>query len=507
MAPSWGSGAGAGGPGRLGEGTRAALGLAALIAAAGAIAVIAALLIGGPAPPEVPTERVASAGRDFGGGADPFAWAPERRSELTERAAAGLSHVLYERSPGGVVASARRTDRWREQIERAAEAADADPDLVEAMVFLESAGRPNVIAGDDVEAAAGLTQILASTGTGLLGMEIDIDRSRELTEKMAKASKRGQGRKLRRLAHRRAQVDERFDPAAALAATGRYLTIARQRFGREDLAVVSYHMGIGNLENVIEAYAGSDAPARELVAERELSYAQLFFDSSPVRHPEAWDVLAEFLDDSATYYWRVLAARDIMDLYREDPGELGRLAALHDSKSTQEEVFHPPGETEVFEEPGDVADAIEAGELVPLPDDRSLGFRIDKQMGEHARRIDQDRELYRALRPEALATLVYLATQVQEIGGATRPLRITSTVRDRTYQELLIGRNPEATSEYSLHTTGWSFDVLRKYQNKRQARAFQFALDRLRALALIDYAYEPAAIHVTVSEAAAPLVD
>jgi hypothetical protein len=89
---------------------------------------------------------------------------------------------------------------------------------------------------------------------------------------------------------------------------------------------------------------------------------------------------------------------------------------------------------------------------------------------------------------------------VRELSGAFAPLRITSTVRDRAYQELLIGSNPEATDEYSLHTTGWSFDVLRDYENRRQAEAFQFTLDRLSALALLDYAVEPGAIHVTVSE-------
>jgi hypothetical protein len=67
--------------------------------------------------------------------------------------------------------------------------------------------------------------------------------------------------------------------------------------------------------------------------------------------------------------------------------------------------------------------------------------------------------------------------------------------------------NPQATEEYSLHTTGWSFDIRRAYASKDQARAFQYALDRLSALALIDYAYEPGAIHVTVSRLGGELVD
>ena len=60
-------------------------------------------------------------------------------------------------------------------------------------------------------------------------------------------------------------------------------------------------------------------------------------------------------------------------------------------------------------------------------------------------------------------------------------------------------KNAEATDAYSLHTTGWSFDILREYESDAQASAFQFVLDRLQALGVIDYAVEPSAIHVTVS--------
>jgi hypothetical protein len=127
-------------------------------------------------------------------------------------------------------------------------------------------------------------------------------------------------------------------------------------------------------------------------------------------------------------------------------------------------------------------------------------------VGELAPKLDQRRSLYRALRPEALATLAYMAARVRDLSGAGRPLRVTSAVRDTEYQSLLAARNPEATGEYSLHTTGWSFDVLREYEDGRQAAAFQFVLDRLQALAVIDYAVEPRAIHVTVSERGAALL-
>jgi hypothetical protein len=281
----------------------------------------------------------------------------------------------------------------------------------------------------------------------------------------------------------------------------RYLRIARERFGRDDLATASYHMGIGNLESVIARYAGEpDAPTADL------PYAQLFFDSSPLTHEAAWRLLASFGDDSSTYLWRVLAARRIMSLYRDDPGELRRLARLQTAKATQEEVFHPRAETTVFADPAQLSAALEDGGLARLPEGGEYGYRIDGRMGELAPQLGVSPGLYRALRPEALATLVYMTARVREIDGGRGALTVTSTVRDEDYQRALAGVNPEATARYSLHTTGWSFDILREYRSDRQARACQFMLDRLRALDVIDYAVEPTAIHVTVSEEAAPLL-
>ena len=94
---------------------------------------------------------------------DPYAYEPDREDEFEARAAAGHSHVVYAKSPGGVVATAHRVERFRDDIERAADEAGVDPDLIEGMVLLESAGRPDARASDDLEGAVGLTQILAET--------------------------------------------------------------------------------------------------------------------------------------------------------------------------------------------------------------------------------------------------------------------------------------------------------------------------------------------------------
>ncbi len=74
-----------------------------------------------------------------------------------------------------------------------------------------------------------------------------------------------------------------------------------------------------------------------------------------------------------------------------------------------------------------------------------------------------------------------------------------------SYQRRLVTRNREATRNYSLHTTGWAFDVARRYSSRAQALAFQFVLDRLRSLNVIAWVREPGAIHITASRDAGAL--
>jgi hypothetical protein len=555
---------------------------------------------------------------------DPFAFERGDAEELLRRGSRGHAHILYALSPGGVEASARRTTRFRDEIRTAAGREKIDPATLEALVFLESAGRPAVMADGTPESATGLTQIIPDTATGLLGMSVDVERSKQLTNALEREERRlvaaraaierrkalgrteesveprtgGQGagdgsggdarhraddrrdagsrregdsrnrgagdrsrgdrgdgarngaradrdgrtrngpdgadgrrdgprvrpgrrdnrrparrepptvedarrdargaeRAIERLIADRRRVDERFDPERALAGSVRYLTIARERFDRMDLALASYHMGIGNLQSLIDSYGGGG---------RQVSFAQLYFDSSPAHHGSTYERLRGFGDDSRHYLFKLEAAREIIRLWREDQQELDRLVELHAAKASAEEVLRPESETQQFEDPDELRDAYAAGDLAPLPNDpRKLGIRVDEELGELARDLDLRRGLYRGLRPEALATVVYMARLVRQAAGRRAVISVTSAVRDQGYQEALRETNAQATSEYSLHTTGYSFDVSRDLP-KKQARALLFALERLRALNVADWVAEPGAYHVTVGPGAEPLL-
>jgi hypothetical protein len=361
-------------------------------AAAGLLALV---LLAGCGGSDKPTPNP-----DAGTIADPLAYDATRQAEFEARATAGLTSVLVEKSPGGVVATARRVARFRPLIERAAAGGPVDADTLEALVFLESAGRQYVQAGK-LDGAAGLTQILAQTASGLLGMHVDLHKARKA--KSARALRR---------------ADDRFVPAKALAGTVRYLRLAKERLGRTDLAVVSYHMGIGNLQRALALYGETDIP-----------YAQLYFDSTPLNHSAAWRLLYGLGDDSSTYLWRVLAAKRLMKLWRTD-------------------------------RPG--LNAVIAGSAPPL-----TGVPRALQEG-HDLRF-----------PKAAKLLPRAATVAETIGTDVAKISKTSPLTIRA-------------------ATGRTFYVSRIYRSHQQAVAFQFMLDRLTALSLIDWGRRFDLIGITV---------
>ncbi len=418
---------------------------------------------------------------------DPFAYVPARANDFIARAIAGEGNVLFTKSPDGAVSTAARVATFRPQIERAVSGTGIDPNLLEALVYVESAGRPAAIAGSDLAGAAGLTQILASTGQSLLGMHIDLTRSRRLTRQIdAVAVGRARGN-LAALELARERADTRFYPPKALAATVRYLLTAEHQFGRADLAIESYHMGIGNLHTALDGYDGG----------RAVPYVQLYFDSAPDEHPQAYRLLSSLGDDSWLYYWRVLGAEQIMRLFRTDRTALGRLNALQLAGDGGASVLHPPGRPPRFADPAAVSAAYRQHRLVPLPSNgAALGLSYDPAMGTGASKVDAPRSLYRGLAPAALRLLIELAARVRTLAGTHAPLRIHSTVADGRYLAALGLDDPMAT-------TGYTVAIDRRYASPAQAAAFQAVLDRLQSLNLIAWVRHPQTIEVTVASDAA----
>ncbi len=464
---------------------RLTLGAAALVLGV-VVVVLVSALDGSGGLPAIPRPGLSRAARP----GDPFAYIPSREEAFVARATAGNANVLFAKSPGGAVATAARVAAYRGLIDSVTAGSGIDPNVVEGIVFVESAGRPNVIAGSDPTAASGLTQILAQTGQSLLGMHIDLARSKALTSQIDSAYAQGRTSVIPSLQARRARVDDRFNPRLALAATVRYLQLAERQLGRPDLAVVSYHMGIGNLQQVLADYDGGQA----------VPYAQLYFDTAPDHHTAAYNLLSGFGDDSSLYYWRVLGATEIMRLYRTNPSALKRLAALETASDSGSEVLHPPDLLPAFANPAALAGAYAKRTIVPLPSNAArLGLSYDPNMGHLAKQVGAPATLYRGLRPAALALLIELAARVRALARVSASMIVASSVSDLRYQQAAGVIDP-------LGATGYSFQIARQYARPAQAEAFQAMLDRLQALNLIAWAREAEVINITVASDAPQVI-
>ena len=120
---------------------------AALIGAV-VLLVVVALVVSGlggasvPKPPPAGTASAAAAG-------DPFVYRAALQADYTSRAVAGNAQPLFTKSPGGVIATAARVAALRPLIDRVTAGTGIDPNRLEGLVFVESAGLPEVIAGND----------------------------------------------------------------------------------------------------------------------------------------------------------------------------------------------------------------------------------------------------------------------------------------------------------------------------------------------------------------------
>ena len=381
---------------------------------------------------------------------------------LERDAAVGLSRSFFN---GTVFTTAARVAQWRPQVVRAAHGEGVDPNVLEAIVWVESSGRPDVTNGS----AVGLTQLTPWVARSM-GLRVDTQHASALTLRIARSWRIAHTRQLR---HWRARHDERFAPANELRASAAYLAHARAVLGRDDLAIEAFHVGISTLRGT------------------RASYGELYFHGGRV-------------DD---YALRVLAAERILHLYRTNRAALAFEAQQQARKNSGEEYLHPLYRTHRYPSPGALLRAEQERVLRMIPVQTSATHvLIGGALGGEARAFGRSRRLYRALRPAALDVLLYIGERVHQLSGARKPLILTSAVRDLKYQRVLTHVNANAARSYSLHTSGYAFDIARSYGSGRQADAFQYVLDRLTAANAIAYIREAAAIHVAVaSDAAAKL--
>jgi hypothetical protein len=328
---------------------------------------------------------------------------------------------------------------------------------------------------------------------------------------------------LRLLEAKRRQVDERYDPAKAIAAQTRYLVRMARRYGSLDWTFQAYHGGEGGVRNTVSYYLGSrwqqfasaESAIRGVLASRgggyqrvraPLSFEELYFRTAPLSHPMAFSYLYGRSDNHRYYWWKILAAERAIDIYRRDPQEFHTQWRALRPGQRLEVVWYPNSKELNFRDAADLKRGYAAGELVRWPASaRSRGLVLgDVAPLDPANGFD-----YKGLRPEALGALYRIAAIYLANGGSKQPLTLHSLVQPEAYRARLNATRPPSWMRrltkpedvpIDLQPTGLCFDIVRpttEWNRKVLEYALGVLADRNQIAWVEEREQGPRRYHVT----------
>ena len=196
-----------------------------------------------------------------------------------------------------------------------------------------------------------------------------------------------------------------------------------KRFGREDLAFVSYHMGIGNLQSVLRAYGGGDAALRR----SSTSTRRRPTTPPPIGGSPASATTRPTTCGSSPRRRRSCACTATTG--RSSTGS----SALQRAKASAEEVLHPRRPHAGVRTPADAQAraGTSARRAVPGATRPSPACGATRAWASSRGACTSPAGLYRGLRPEALAMALYIGAQVRAISHTSAADRHLDRARRR----------------------------------------------------------------------------
>lgn len=381
------------------------------------------------------------------------------------------------------VAGARRitTDPALQSLFRAAAARSGMPaTLIEAIAYLESWGDAKA---ESPAGPKGIMQISAATARDM-GLQVvvatryKVTRDKVLVPAKSKTAKP----KYKFVTHKTPYVvtvrDDRLVPSRAIPAAAQYLAGMQQRFGGIDWAIFAYHCGQGCVTEMLDL----TRRARGIPKDRA-SVPRMFFSCNPAWNRELYEAIQQQMqrDYSPTYYFRVMRAEQLLDLYRRDPEGFASLSQEYKSEFTT--AYRAPHRLSVW---------LRRDDLVFHNDDdirASLGSRLVKALDRpvyfgYSLNVAPDSpgnlEYFLSASPAAIGTLTYIAFETRRLfdelnpkGQRFQPLPVTSLVEPESHARGLSGR------EAFAHSSGQVFDIDYSGLPPGELECLRFVLDDL----------------------------
>jgi hypothetical protein len=435
------------------------------------------------------------------------------RAKLTETQLFGRAETLQRNSDFYLLrrAEARIAPRrifadniWS-LIQESAKRENLDPMIIASIIFIESYGDP---LAKSPTGPAGIGQISKASAKdlGLVIKDVKIGSHKEPVWGW-----RGKGKNRKRIIIRQKTVndyrhiDERLEPAKAIPAMARRIASRVKIFGRTDFAIQEYHDGAGRVLNLISLYTGIPRPIRligkvlpkfrlevrestvaQIIADRKISYAEVFFKNTPVHKPAVFKFLSKLEDYGATYYFNVMEAKRLLTLFRENSAAYDSLCDVYRNRFDKSKplqyrmwTYFTPEQVEElrFNDLFALRLAKKAGRLVDLPWP-NFGFypRLEKPSQIAEKDMANQRE-YIALEEATAGCLFYIIQELKLLQGSKfKPLEINSLVRTDETQSALHSSNSNSKTLLPTHTMGKAFDLPLRKKSSEYKRDLLFIL-------------------------------
>ncbi|MFZ2149994.1 MAG: transglycosylase SLT domain-containing protein [Minisyncoccia bacterium] len=440
------------------------------------------------------------------------------RENMSETALSERTERVVEEQKFGILRSpvavqcAERINALQPIFREAARESGFSQTMLQGMAWIESCGDPRA---KSPTGPRGVMQFTEGTGVdaGLVNKEVR-------KKKVPKGWKyKGKGKKRRKVATGWRTVsytvvvkDDRLNAKKSIFAAAHYLKRLEADLGGEDLAVFAFHCGRGCVKEMVSL--GKKAFGEPVTMPR------LFFLNHPSFNSKIYHKIRYHMgrDWSPTYWFRVVAAAELFDLYQTEPAKFKKLARRYrENVNVKGEVpsrmwFWLTKKDLIYKNLRDLNPRDGGGKgLEPLFEEPDyFGFKLRTSgNGPIAEKDLENQELYLQNSPAAHGALLTVAFETRRLHVKLYPkeefvpLDVTSLVRHLEYQELLKkGKIVNARTAFPTHTSGQVFDVSYLYLPKGERRCLTFILEDLEHYGYLSFIEEVTGsrtFHVTVS--------
>jgi len=302
--------------------------------------------------------------------------------------------------------------------------------------------------------------------------------------------------------------DDRLLPERAIPAAAKYLAGMEAKFGGRDLAVFAYHCGEGCVSDFIQL--AHQTPG---LRDHPVTVPRLFFSANPAHNREIYDRIKYHMgrDYSPTYYFRIMRAEQLLELYKADSDAFRSLVEQY--RNSGDPLRRAATRLAAWLKPQDLQ--YHSCEDLKREEGKSLARVLDKPdfFGFQLRTSGvgaigswdlKNQNYYLQASPSAIGTLTYIAYETRRLfdelkpkGEKFVPLEVTALVRPLDFQE------KAAVGELPVHCTGQVFDLAFDLLPPHEKECLNFVLEDMGWNGYLGFAEESAGtMHVGCSPSA-----